>query len=218
MLPERPPQSRGMPLIVPLRIRAGACILLPLILLACSTPRPVPSERSQPSQDRLLIIRDTSDEAQAVTWRAASELDRALLDQALVRARESGPLVLTARRPRDCEKEQIECFRRCWKRKPPYPYKRGGHDHHALCANTCREAYDDCLKLNQLHALEFTVMDDAIAWLKHHRQQLLVGTLVTAAGVTFIVISAGAGVLVLAPLVLMTRSGSALNSDGCEGW
>lgn len=203
--------------MMPLRVRPGVCLLLPLILLACSTPRPVPSGNSQSPQDRLLIIRDTSDEAQAVTWKTASELDRALLDQALVRARESGPIALTARRPRDCEKEQIECFQRCWKRKPRYPYKRGGHDHYALCENTCREAYDDCLKLNQLHALEFTVMDDAIAWLKHHRQQLLVGTLVTAAGVTFIVISAGAGVVVLAPLVLMTQSGSALDSGVCEG-
>ena len=103
------------------------------------------------------------------------------------------------------------------KRKPPYPYKRGGHDHHAFCENTCREAYDDCLKLNELHALEFTTMDDAIDWLKRHRQQLLVGTLVMAAGVTFIVISAGAGVLILAPLVLMSQSGSALDSPVCKG-
>jgi hypothetical protein len=203
--------------MMPLRIRLGACMLLPLILLACSTPRPVPSERFQPPQDRLLVIRDIADEAQAVTWQTASELDRTLLDQALVRARESGSMVLTARCPRDCDKEQIECFRRCWKRKPPYPYKRGGHDHHAFCENTCREAYDDCLKLNQLHALEFTVMDDALDWLKRHHQQILVGTLVTVAGVTFIAISAGAGVLVLAPLVLMTQSGSPLDSEVCEG-
>lgn len=204
--------------MMPLRVRAGACMLLPFILLACSTPRPIPSERFQPDLNRLLVIRDTSDEAQAVTWQAASELDRARLDQALVRTRESGPIVLTAHRARDCEKEQIECFQRCWKRKPPYPYKRGGHDHHAFCANTCREAYDDCLKLNELHALEFTAMDDAIDWLKRHRQQVLVGTLVVAAGVTFIVISAGAGVLVLAPLVLVSQSGSALDGQLCGGW
>ncbi|HEX8537031.1 MAG TPA: hypothetical protein VF664_06170 [Cystobacter sp.] len=60
-------------------------------------------------------------------------------------------------------------------------------------------------------------MDDAIDWLKRHRQQLLVGTLVIAAGVTFIVISGGAGTLVLAPLVLVTQSGSAQDSHWCEG-
>ena len=180
-----------------------------LILLACSGPRPVPSDHFQPPQDRLLVIRDTSDEAQAVTWQTASELDRTLLDQALVRARASGPVVLTARRARDCDKEQIECFRRCWKRKPPSPIERGSPSHYSHCQNTCREAYEDCLKLKELHALEFTAMDEAIDWLKRHRQELLVGTIVTAAGATFIVVSAGAGVLVLAPLVLMTQSGNA---------
>ncbi|ATB40663.1 hypothetical protein CYFUS_006114 [Cystobacter fuscus] len=58
-------------------------------------------------------------------------------------------------------------------------------------------------------------MDEAIDWLKRHRQELLVGTIVTAAGVTFIVISAGAGVVVLAPLVLMTQSGSTLDAVTC---
>ncbi|WNG47066.1 hypothetical protein F0U60_25270 [Archangium minus] len=192
-------------------------MLLPLILLACSNPRPVLSEKFQSPQDRLLVIRDTSDETQEMTWQEVSELDRALLDQALIRSRDSGPIALTARRDRDCDKEQIECFRRCWKRKPPYPYKRGGHDHHAFCENTCREAYDDCLKLNELHALEFTVMDDAIDWLRSHRQQLLVGTLVTVAGVTFIVVSAGAGVLILAPLVLITQSETSLDGEVSGG-
>ncbi len=198
------------------RIRPSACLPLFLLLLACNSARPLPSERIQPPQDRLLVIRDTSDETQAVTWQTASELDQALRDEALVRARQSGPVVLTARRVRDCDKEQIECFRRCWKRKPPSPIERGGPSHYAHCQNTCREAYMDCLKLNELHALEFKAMNDAIDWLKRHRQELLVGTIVIAAGVTFVVISAGAGVLVLAPLVLMTQSESTLENPMSE--
>lgn len=217
MVPESSHQLLGMPLMMTLHIRPGACMLLPLILLACSAPRPVPSERLQPPRDRLLVIRDTSDETQAVIWQSPSSLDWALLDQALVQGRESGPVVLAARRARDCDKEQIECFRRCWKRKPPSPIERGGPSHYSHCQNTCREAYEDCLKLKELHAVEFTAMDEAIDWLKRHRQELLVGTIVTAAGATFIVVSAGAGVLVLAPLVLMTQSGSTLEDAMCEG-
>ncbi|MFY0572662.1 hypothetical protein ACN28E_53770 [Archangium lansingense] len=204
-----------MPSMLPLRVRAGVCLLLPLILLACGTPRPVPSAHVQPSHDRLLVIRDTSDETQAVTWQTASELDQALLAQALVRARESGPIALTARRARNCEQEQIECFRRCWKRKPPGLIERGGPGHYSHCQNTCRQAYEDCLKLNELRSLEFTAMDEAIDWMKRHRQELLVGTLVIAAGVTFIVVSAGAGVLVLAPLVLMTQSANEMAATVC---
>ena len=203
------PRFLGTLSMMYLRIRSGACLFLSL-LLACSGSRPVPSEHFQSLQDRILIIRDTSDEAQVVSWRAASEFDQALLDRALVRARESGPMVLTARRARDCDKEQIECFRGCWKRRPPSPIERGGPSHYSHCQNTCRESYEDCLKLKEPHALSFTAMDEATDWLKRHRQEVLVGTLVTAAGVTFIVISAGAGVLVLAPLVFMTQSESAL--------
>ena len=200
-----------------IRFRAEACLPLLLIILACSGARPVPSERFQPPRDRFLVIRDTLDESQAVTWQAASEFDRALLDAALVQSRESGPAVLAARRARDCDQEQIDCFQRCWKRKPPAPIERGGQSHYAFCQNTCREAYMDCLKLNELGAQEFSAMDEAIDWLKRHRQEVLVGTIITAAGVTFIVVSAGAGALVLAPLVLVTSSGSTLDGAVCEG-
>lgn len=125
--------------------------------------------------------------------------------------------MLVARRPRDCDQEQIECFRSCWKKKPAAPIERGGPSHYAYCQNTCREAYEDCLKLKEPHALVFSALDEATDWLRRHRREVLVGTLVTAAGVTFIVISAGAGVLVLAPLVLMTQSERALDGAVCGG-
>ncbi|MBN1210441.1 MAG: hypothetical protein JXB05_36645 [Myxococcaceae bacterium] len=54
---------------------------------------------------------------------------------------------------------------------------------------------------------EFTALDGALDWLKHHRESILVGSVVVIAGVVFIVVSAGAGVLVLAPAVLLTASG-----------
>jgi hypothetical protein len=48
----------------------------------------------------------------------------------------------------------------------------------------------------------------AIEWLKEHRTELLVGTVVVIAGVVFVVASAGTGLLVLAPLALMASAGS----------
>jgi hypothetical protein len=68
------------------------------------------------------------------------------------------------------------------------------------------QAYDDCLELERLHPQEFTAADDAVDWLKRHRQEVLVGSVITIAGVAFVVVSAGAGLLVLAPVVLMTSS------------
>ena len=58
-------------------------------------------------------------------------------------------------------------------------------------------------------ALRFPAMEGAIEWLKGHRTQLLVGTVVVIAGVAFVVVSVGAGLIVLAPVVLMASADSA---------
>ncbi|RKH54994.1 hypothetical protein D7V93_24145 [Corallococcus llansteffanensis] len=41
-------------------------------------------------------------------------------------------------------------------------------------------------------------------WASRHRKSLLVGSLVVIAGVVFVVVSAGAGLVVLAPTLLLT--------------
>ncbi|WP_375770269.1 hypothetical protein NR798_05065 [Archangium gephyra] len=46
-------------------------------------------------------------------------------------------------------------------------------------------------------------MDEAVDWLKRHQQGLLVGSIVVIAGVAFVTVSAGAGLVVLAPAVLL---------------
>ncbi|HYH96422.1 hypothetical protein [Hyalangium sp.] len=51
-------------------------------------------------------------------------------------------------------------------------------------------------------------MDDAVDWLKQHRKEVLVGTVVAIAGVAFVVIVVGTGgaALILAPAVLLVSS------------
>ncbi|RKG72477.1 hypothetical protein D7W79_28300 [Corallococcus exercitus] len=46
-------------------------------------------------------------------------------------------------------------------------------------------------------------------WANRHREFLLVGSVVIIAGVTFVVVSAGVGLIVLAPALLMTAHDSA---------
>jgi hypothetical protein len=65
-------------------------------------------------------------------------------------------------------------------------------------------------------ALRFPAVEEAVEWLKEHRTELLVGTVVVMAGVTFVVVSAGAGLIVLAPLALMASVGST-NAPLCLG-
>jgi hypothetical protein len=66
--------------------------------------------------------------------------------------------------------------------------------------------YLDCSRLQELEAKRFTAIEPAIDWVKRHRKEILVGTVVIIAGVAFIVVSAGAGALVLAPTLLMVST------------
>lgn len=71
------------------------------------------------------------------------------------------------------------------------------------CARICLDEYLECLELQKSRGLQFTAADDALEWLKRHQKELLVGTIVVIAGVAFVTLSAGAGLVVLAPVVLV---------------
>ncbi|WNG55675.1 hypothetical protein F0U59_13530 [Archangium gephyra] len=67
----------------------------------------------------------------------------------------------------------------------------------------CLMELQNCLKSQNSHALLFPIVNEAVEWLKRNREELLVGTIVIIAGVAFVTISAGAGAVVLAPVVLV---------------
>lgn len=74
-----------------------------------------------------------------------------------------------------------------------------------FCEKKCLDEYMDCLELQKSHALEFNAADSAVEWLKQNREQLVVGTIVVIAGVAFVTLTAGAGALVLVPVVLLAN-------------
>ncbi|TNV66558.1 hypothetical protein FH620_05820 [Corallococcus exiguus] len=51
-------------------------------------------------------------------------------------------------------------------------------------------------------ALRFSNIDGALDWLRAHRTEVAIGTVVVVAGVAFVVATGGTGALVLAPLAL----------------
>jgi uncharacterized membrane protein len=57
--------------------------------------------------------------------------------------------------------------------------------------------------LQELQPQEFTAMDGAVDWLKRNHKAVLVGSLIVIAGVVFVVVSAGAGLVILAPAALV---------------
>lgn len=109
---------------------------------------------------------------------------------------------------RNCDEEHIHCFDRCWNSAPPLSsIKRGTGKHHEYCTEECREAYIDCIKeqdsnRSENKALHFSKMDSALKWLRGHKTEVAIGTVVVVAGVAFIVATGGTGALILAPLAL----------------
>ncbi|MFY0574845.1 hypothetical protein ACN28S_11185 [Cystobacter fuscus] len=45
-------------------------------------------------------------------------------------------------------------------------------------------------------------MDEAIDWIKNHKAEVAIGTIVIVAGVAFVLSTGGFGTLILAPLAL----------------
>ncbi|WPB74659.1 hypothetical protein KYC5002_37320 [Archangium violaceum] len=110
----------------------------------------------------------------------------------------------------DCDAEQIECFDRCWNSPPPQTsIKRGSGKHHEACSEKCLEEYMECVneeeqweaerKKKELHFLDVAT---ALSWLRSHKTEFMIGTVVVAGGVSFVIATGGSGALLLVPLAL----------------
>lgn len=107
------------------------------------------------------------------------------------------------------------------RRKLPAPHNyipRGDPRHDQICRDRCLSSYLDCVDAEKVRALRFSEVDGAIDWLKEHRTQLLVGAVVVIAGVTFVVATAGAGLVILVPVALMAMADEAGAPLCAGGW
>lgn len=190
------------------RLRTVTSLVLVCIQLACSSIRPTPEPRPEELHEYVLVIQETPGGQTEHSWRPAAEFQEVLksLPSFSSTSDQTGQIVLASHRSRDCDQEHIDCHRLCMRRKlpPPLNYIPRGHPtHNEICRKQCLSQYNDCLKLQGLAAVQFPAVNSAVEWLKHHQTELLVGTLIVIAGVTFAVASAGAGLVLLAPLALV---------------
>lgn len=112
-------------------------------------------------------------------------------------------VLLASQNTRDCDAEHIDCYQRCFKKTPPYPYTRGASDHHRYCESKCLKEYMTCLEQSGQHVRRFSTMGRALAWLDTHKKEILIGTIVVVAGVTLVVATGGSGALALVPLTAL---------------
>lgn len=183
---------------------------LSLMLVSCSAIRPpIPDPIGPEALSRyVLVIEERPDGEVIHAWKPASGFDMAKYQYRAGPQRVDGPIRLAAS-TRDCHAEYEQCMKECLEAPLPshlshVPLK--GARREELCNKKCMQPYLDCCRLQELEAKRFTAIDPAIDWLKRNHKKILVGTVVIVAGVAFVVVSAGAGILVLTPTLLLVSS------------
>ena len=189
---------------------------LSLLLLSCSATGYVPPGPSGSTDlsRYVLVIEEAPDGQLSHSWRPLSGFDLSKSPYLAGNSRLEGHVV-RASFNRDCETELKGCEEMCRAslKGRDWTHASAGSKN-AICRERCMPAYQDCCKLRDLAEagkprVSFPVVDSAVDWLKQHRRELLVGTVVVIAGVAFAVVVAGSGggALVLAPAVLLVSSG-----------
>lgn len=188
--------------------------LVSLVLTSCVTSPPSPSQAGE-LVGLVLFLEEQPDGAFTHSWKQAEEVDLSHYSPRLSRhAQAPGRIVPAVAGTRDCDAENRECMRECMSRPLARGFghvtsgRRGLGGKESYCNEKCMQPYRDCMKAQELQPREFKAVDSALNWLKDHRQSVLVGSIVVIAGVTFVVVSAGAGALILAPAVLLAGPGA----------
>jgi hypothetical protein len=111
----------------------------------------------------------------------------------------------------DCDQELKQCMKRCWDKRYPWPHnKKQSAWYHERCEQDCNKEYNDCEderereEAERRKKLEFSRMNQAIAWLREHKAEVALGTVVVVAGVAFVLTTGGSGALILTPLALQS--------------
>ncbi len=181
-----------------------------MLLISCSATQQVSTAHPRPTGlSRFVLIIQAPPEGEiAHSWQPIESFEISPYRHQLRTESFTRSIVPAVARPRDCDQENQEYYRKCMQRPLPRSYgsikvprKSGGKSE--FCREECRQAYEDCVELERLRPQEFTATDGAVDWLKRHRNEVMLGSVIVIAGVAFVVISAGAGLLILAPAVLL---------------
>lgn len=187
--------------------------VLCVLLASCGGTRYSVPTSAEELLHLVLVIQEAPDGRVSHSWQRAGDFDLERNRYGASTEGMAGRVVLATSRQSDCYAQYLECYHQC--RQTPIPSAfnhyiedfgpRAGHDRY--CSETCMRQYTKCLKGQAHRAQSFTAVDNAVDWLKRNHRTVLIGSLFVIAGVTFVTVSAGAGVIVLAPVVFMTSSG-----------
>jgi hypothetical protein len=200
-------------------------LCLGFLLVSCSTTQhldlpPVgPHELSR----HVLIIQETPDGKVTHDWRPLREFDPMEIQCALSKrpTRRGSVRVSSTGLDDYCRGRGRQCTEDCFKSRNPFPV---GHLRYPKyegpwrngkrwwCPKSCGMLEDMCRRgmggWAEEHAAEFDSTDTAVDWIKNHREEILVGTVIVIAGVAFVAatIASGGGALLFVPLLAMAEA------------
>jgi hypothetical protein len=198
-----------------------------LMLVSCSASRYSAAGPTGP-QDLAryaLTIEQLPDGQVAHSWKQAKDFDltqyqyppRIARFQGTIQ-RTSSPPMTDAQIGEACDQVYQRCVNRCLSSPlPPYAShyrfnrKTKAAALEAFCMDECAKERDACrkdLERNAKETAEFKTIDHAIDWLKRHKEEVAVGSVVVIAGVAFVaVVCVSGGCLLLLPVVLIASAG-----------
>lgn len=104
---------------------------------------------------------------------------------------------------RDCDEEQVQCFRWCWQHRVPWPHGLSKDARYRFCQAACLAKYMECLGAKAAQRT-FSTLAAAMAWLNEYPNVAVGAVVITCAGL-FVVATDGAGALILVPLAERSR-------------
>jgi hypothetical protein len=187
--------------------RLGAAVLCVLLASCSATRYPVPGPTGPQDLARyVLVIEESSDGQVSHTWKPLKDFDLTKYPHHTSHSELAGKLVRVATSSAHCDARYDTCFDLCTSSLRPipiegdkYPSYRGSwaRNRGSWCQSTCMKFYQMCLNGQgpwaEREAQEFTRVDAAVDWLKSHREEIVVGTIVVIAGVAFVAAVAGSG-------------------------
>lgn len=167
----------------------------------------------------VLVLQEGTDGRMTHAWRRAELFDLSAYKRPSRSRGTEGEVVFASMRPRDCHAEYLECVEKCMARPlaPGFGHMTKGRGKGAkedFCQRECMRPYRDCEDAQGRQTHEFSATDKAVGWLTLNGQALFAGCVVVIAGVAFVTVSGGAGLLVLVPAVLLSDADFGVEPHG----
>jgi hypothetical protein len=203
-----------------------------LLLISCSATQSMVAAQGPTGPHDLaryaLILQEMPDGRVTHDWKPLKDFDLTKFQYALSAMNSNRGIVRVSSTELEeyCEGRRVQCEQDClassrpiqvghWKYQPikTRPWRvakwRWCPEHCMMQANLCKQRQGSWA---EEYSAEFNAIEPAVDWIKTHREEILMGTVIVIAGVAFVaaVAASGGGALILMPLVFVAENSPGL--------